>query len=245
MPLEPIYKPENVPSPAYHLRYTWSGWPFSSVFPDQPRAAFFDDLDRLWENDGLRRLEMQWTAKLIQFTFSVKPQVAPAFFASRVKGRLQHALRKADLPTKFSRKVGFRTIGDNCASVVKAYIERQVDKEQFVDPGFAEFLKQFTVADPVVRFDQPTETRSGRYWYNLHLVLVVDQRMRFVDEESLRTIDSWCVRIASKKGHAIGTRSVMPDHLHLALRGNIEHSPEEIVLAFMNNLAYAMGQNAI
>ena len=37
----------------------------------------------------------------------------------------------------------------------------------------------------------------------------------------------------------------MPDHLHLALRGNIEDSPNEIALAFMNNLAYAMGQNAI
>ncbi len=31
----------------------------------------------------------------------------------------------------------------------------------------------------------------------------------------------------------------------MALRGNIEHSPQDIALAFLNNLAYAMGQNAI
>ncbi len=37
----------------------------------------------------------------------------------------------------------------------------------------------------------------------------------------------------------------MPDHLHIALRGNLEHSPEEIALAFLNNLAYMMGQNAV
>ena len=37
----------------------------------------------------------------------------------------------------------------------------------------------------------------------------------------------------------------MPDHVHLALRGNIEQSPEEIALAVMNNLAYAFGQNPI
>ena len=37
----------------------------------------------------------------------------------------------------------------------------------------------------------------------------------------------------------------MPDHLHLALRGNIEQSPEEIALAMMNNLAYGFGQNPI
>jgi len=33
----------------------------------------------------------------------------------------------------------------------------------------------------------------------------------------------------------------MPEHLHIALRGNVEHSPQEIALAFQNGLAYAMG----
>jgi hypothetical protein len=32
------------------------------------------------------------------------------------------------------------------------------------------------------------------------------------------------------------------DHLHLALRGNVRQSPEEIALTFQNNLAYALGQ---
>ncbi len=38
---------------------------------------------------------------------------------------------------------------------------------------------------------------------------------------------------------------MMADRLHLALRGNIEQSPEEIALAMMNNLAYAFGHNPI
>jgi REP element-mobilizing transposase RayT len=83
------------------------------------------------------------------------------------------------------------------------------------------------------------------YWYNLHLVLVVEHRNRFTDEASLRTIGEWCSRIAKKKRYAIATRSVMPDHLHLALRGNIEQSPEETALAMMNNLAFAFGQSPI
>ena len=37
----------------------------------------------------------------------------------------------------------------------------------------------------------------------------------------------------------------MPDHLHVALRGNIEHSAQEIALAFMNNLAYLLGSTPI
>ena len=193
----------------------------------------------------MRRLETNWSEKCIQFTFSVKPNVSPVFFTSRVKGRLQHALRASNRPTKFSRKVGFRSIGDNHTAEVETYIRRQVRKERFVDPKFAELLKQFTVIDTGVRLDQPTETNSGRYWYNLHLVLVVEHRNRFTDEQSLRTIDRRCSSIARKKGYLISARSVMPDHLHLALRGSIGQSPEDTALAMMNNLAFAFGQNPI
>jgi len=242
---QPVYSPDDVASPAYHLRYTWSGWPSLSPFPDVSPGEFFQELDALWENDGMRRLAMTWSSSLIQFTFSVKPQVCPVFFTSRVKGRLDHALRKSERTTKFSRKVAFRGIGDNRSAEVEAYIERQVEKEGFVDPKFADFLQQFTVTDPNVNLDQPTETNSGRYWYNLHIVLVVEHRHRFTDAESLRTIGRSCLAIAKKKGYAISTRSMMPDHLHLALRGNIEQSPEEIALVMMNNLAFAFGQNRI
>ena len=37
----------------------------------------------------------------------------------------------------------------------------------------------------------------------------------------------------------------MPDHLHIALRGNIEHSPAEIGRCFQNNLAYAVGNRRV
>jgi REP element-mobilizing transposase RayT len=58
----------------------------------------------------------------------------------------------------------------------------------------------------------------------------------------LATISDWCPKIARRKGYDISVRSVMPDHLHLSLRGNIDHSAEQIALAFLNNLAYAVGQ---
>ncbi len=37
----------------------------------------------------------------------------------------------------------------------------------------------------------------------------------------------------------------MPDHLHMALRGNIQDSPQEIALGFQNNLAHLLGQTPI
>jgi len=73
-------------------------------------------------------------------------------------------------------------------------------------------------------------------------VLVTEERYRRGDERWLGRIRDQSLKIALRKGHAISSLSVMPDHLHIALRGNIEHSPQEIALAFQNNLAYALGQ---
>jgi REP element-mobilizing transposase RayT len=244
MPPQPIYTPVNVNDPAYHLRYTWSGWPSSEPFPDLP-DNLLGSLETPWEADGLRLLEHRWLPRVLQFTFSVKPSVAPTFFTARVKGRLQYALRKCGRPVAFNRKVAFRTIGDNSTKEVEAYIARQVEREPLADPRFAELLREFTVTSPLVDLSLPSETHSGRYWYNLHLVLVVEQRGRLSDPRDLALMRDQSFRIAEKKQYAISALSVMPDHLHLALRGNIEHSPQEIALTFLNNLAYSLGQKAL
>ena len=241
----PVYSADAITNPAYHLRYTWTGWPSGCEFPRQPDSEFFLTLDSFLETDGIRRLETNWSPNQIQLTCSVKPTVSPVLFTARIKGRLQHALRQANCATRFSRKVAFRTIGDNTRQQIEAYIANQVSKEQFADPQFAEFMRGFTVKDPSVRLQDPTATLSGRYWYNLHLVLVTELRMRFTDRSSLEKISRLCKSIADRKQYLLSIRSVMPDHLHLALRGNLEHSPLEIALAMMNNLAFAFGQNAI
>jgi hypothetical protein len=168
----PLYLPQNVDAPAYHLRYAWIGWPSDALFPKQPSKEFFTTLESLWETDGIRVLESNWSAEQIQFTCSVKPAVSPTFFTARMKGRLQHALRVAGTPTSFSRKVAFRSIGENRREQVEAYIGGQVSKERFVDDRFEEFMKGFTVSNADVRLQDPSATERGRYWYNLHVVLV-------------------------------------------------------------------------
>ena len=80
---------------------------------------------------------------------------------------------------------------------------------------------------------------------NLHVMLVTDPRCRVIDEASLTLIRDGSFRIAEKKGHQIAALSVMPDHLHVALRANTEHSPEEVALAFQNNLAFMLRKGAI
>lgn len=242
----PLYTPRTLSEPAYHLRYAWTGWPSEGTqFPDFPPSSLWESLTEAWETDGIRYLESNWAPHRIQITCSVRPTVGPVFFTGRVKGRLQHAMRMAGQPAKFSRKVAFRSLGENNRKTVELYIGNQVANAGFVDPRFAQLLDRFTKINEFVDLRRPASSLSGRYWYNLHLVLVTEERMRFTDEPSLAKLFQLCNRIAEKKGYRVSACSVMPDHVHVALGGDIERSPEEIALSYMNNLAYGFGQRPI
>ena len=222
---------------AFQLRYSWTSWASDSTFTTQP-IELIEQTRSLWETDSLKILESRWTTELIQILFSASRDVSPVFVAARAKGRLDHALRQAGLNLPFSRKVAVRSVGDNTRDDVEAYVARQVVKEQFVDPRWSAVLSEFTVVNEAVDLSQPTETARGRYWYNLHLVLVVDGRCRLSDLNVFRTLRDGCFKIAAKKGHLLSRVSVMPDHLHLALRANPEESPNDVAFAYQNNLAY-------
>jgi len=234
-----LYTGRNVTS-AYCLRYDWAGWPTKGTeFPPQIVAVACATAP-LWEQDGLRLLTPYATTEKIQLLFSATPQINPVFFCQRVKGRLQHALRKAGAPVDFSRKVSFRSLGENTLDVVEKYIRGQVGKEDFADPRFREIMRQFTVVRDDGALAEPSESNSGRYWYNLHLVLVAADRFRITAPERLKQIRD-ATLAAAAGNHLIAALSVMPDHLHMALRGNIERSPEEIAMAFQNDLARTAG----
>jgi putative transposase len=193
----------------------------------------------------MRVLEYRWTAKLVQVLFSCTPNVAPQFLAARAKGRLDHALRTAGTPVQFSRKTAVRALGDNTRRDVEVYIEQQVGRRDYVDDGFADKLKELTVVNDRVDLAQPTETVRGRYWCNLHLVLVVEQHASIHDLSLLRRLRDSFLRIAEKKDHAVSRLSVMPDHLHAALRTQPDETPLEIVFAYQNNLAHMAGGGSL
>jgi len=71
-------------------------------------------------------------------------------------------------------------------------------------------------------------------------VLAVSARYRIGETATLALIRDMTLRICVKKGYAASTVAVLPDHLHLAIRGAVAHAPEEIALSFLNNLAYVL-----
>ena len=240
---QPLYDINNA-NPAYHLRYSWTGWPTGGHFATCP-SELLDTLVEGFQKDGLRLLEHRWMPELVQLMLSATPSVSPTILAQRVKGRLDHALRQANVMLSFSRKLAVRTLGENRRVDVERYIRDQVRSERFADPNFERKLKSFTVVNSDVDLAEPTASARGRYWYNLHVVLVTDDRHRVTDVDKLTVLRDACARIAAKKGYAISTLSLMPDHLHLALRGNIEHSPVQIGRCFQNNLAYVVGNGRL
>jgi REP element-mobilizing transposase RayT len=191
--------------------------------------------------DGLRVLELVAKPEYLQITFSTTPNVAPTKLAARAKGRIQYHLRSRGQPIDFSRKLAVRSLGDTTRAAVEAYVRNQVRSEYLADERFREMLKEFSVSSSSVDLSRPYESKSGRYWYNLHLVLVADERYRTCERDILTKIRDTVGQICKKKGYLASAFAVMPDHLHLAIRGAIEQPPSEIALAFLNNLAHVLG----
>ncbi len=227
------YRSEST-NPAYSLRWSWTGWPSQGTMPPTCNDDW-NQLAKTWEQDGIRLLERKCEADYWQATVSTKPNVVPTLIVARIKGRIDYLFRCQKIPFKFSRKVSLRSLGNNTANDVQDYIRHQVDAAKFCDDRFADSLKQFTrVWDNDRTFQAPLEVASGRYWYQLHLVFVVQARHRIRNLPFLGSLFEQVQSIALDRGYHLGGLSVMPDHLHVSLRGRVEDSPEAIALSLMN-----------
>ena len=225
---------------AFLLRYGWMAWPSAAAFPAEPAAPVWNELAAIWQRDGLHLLEHRWQPDFIQLLFSATSDVAPIELARVAKGRLQHALRQAGQPTEFSRKIAVRAIGENSRATVETYIRDQLQHCDLADPRYRELLQRQAFTDTTVRLEEPIETNSGRYWYNLHLVLVTDARWRMGEAEASR-VRAGAAAVAAAQGYRLAKLSVMPDHAHLAVRGQPEDAPRKIAEGFQQETARHVG----
>jgi len=233
----------------HRIAYSWTGWPKSEPFPALPNGDFLAALDAAWAKDGMQRLAQRWQSDLVQFTFTAPPNVSPEFVAARAKGRLDHALRGTGWCQGFQRKVAVRSLGENTLEVVLRYIATQLDRADLADPRYVNSLAEAAWEDGDIDLEQPTASDFGRYWYNLHLVAVTQGRWRIGREDFLPKVTS-AVRAWSEKLSAGGagdarpgvhSLAVMPDHVHLAVRGPAGQSPDEIAGGLREALNRAAG----
>jgi REP element-mobilizing transposase RayT len=235
-----MHSPPSSPH-AYQLRFSWTAWPSgSSHFPESRPASASDELSAAWESDGVRALEWEWTPERVRILFSTRPDVSPGFLCQRAKGRLQHALRKEGDPVEFSRKVSCGSVGNPREQAVDTYLARQLEGGSFADPKYRETLARLAYTNPDVDVTSVWETNRGRYVYALHLVLVTAERVRLPSVE-MEKISGALKGERVAEGFEIGRVALMPDHIHLAVRGSPERSPLEIVEAVRDVTGRAVG----
>ncbi len=233
----------------HRIAYSWTGWPKDGALPSPPGGDFLTALDAAWTKDGLRCISHRWQPDLVQFTFEAPPDVSPEVVAGRAKGRLDHALRGTGWRHGFERKVSVRSLGENTLEVVLRYIATQLDRADLADPRYVSSLAEAAWEDGDIDLEEPVASGYGRYWYNLHLVAVTNGRWRIGREDFLPKVTSavrtWSESLgAGGKGRArpgVHSLAVMPDHVHLAVRGPAAQSPDEIAGSLREVLNRAAG----
>ena len=235
---EPVYTHKNTKC-VHSLYYSWAGMlSGNKTFPDSS-SMMFNLCAPLWKEDGFLFKSFDNKMNLLQAFFDTQPEVSPLKFTQKVKGRLDHAFRKSGTPVKFSRAVSFRSLGCNTRKAVNNYVLKQVTKEEFADDRYKDFLDNYTQYESNADLSAPVSSLSGRYWYNIHLVIVAaDRRMPVTKPEIFEKIKNYIPKIAKKHKCKVAHFAIMPDHIHLSLCGNPELSPYDIALSFMNNLSY-------
>ncbi len=235
------YTAQNLLLP-HAVFYSWTGWPeqgtaFHPGIPPDRRT----DLLEAWRSDGFELQSLRVDGAEAKLTCAVTPDIAPVFYASRAKGRLQHALRQAGLPCAFSRKAAVRGLGRNITEIVERYVRDQLQHVDLADPRYRQRLAEAAYDDPRVRLSDPIELNRSRYWYNLHIVLVVADRFRLGGADLLSGLHERFKTAGQLTGLNLRSFAIMPDHVHLVVQGDPEQSPREIGVHFQNATAQVAG----
>ncbi len=236
-----LYEAANTHRP-HSLAYSWSAWPQKgTALPVDLPGPTRSDLGSAWRKDGMELQSLKLESTGVLATFRVDPTVSPVFCAGRAKGRLQHALRSAGNPCAFSRKVSVRALGHNITSAVVHYVRDQLAHVDLADPRYRDELGRSAFEELSVDLNQPVELRRSRYWYGLHLVLVTAERYRMGGDAFLPRLRDALADAVHRTGSQLRSIAIMPDHVHLAMKGDPERSPLEIGLAVQNDSAKAAG----
>lgn len=234
---EPLYTSATC-TPAYQLRWSLALFAHGDL---PPAESWYDRLGAVTESDGVRLLEHQFQPPNVWlFLLSTQPAVAPPQIVKSVKGRLQNLIQPTH-PKAFHRNFSLTSVGDAKRDAIESYVADQLGHHRMADDRIQQRLESFQLTFPDVDLAQPVFSAHGRYLYNLHLVLVHEDRWCEVREERLQATRAMILRVAGGKQHRLSRVSLFGDHLHLTMGCPYEAAPEQVALGYLNNLAYAHG----
>ena len=237
----PIYTAENCKA-AYEL-----DWSLAVFWNSMPPAdgKWLPALRDLTEGDGVRLLEHHMpSARVSQFLASTRPATEPSAVARSIKGRLQQLVREK-LPKAFQRNYGLRSLGSVRSEVVKEYIRKQTTRHRMADPRVQQGFESLAIGGDHDSLCRPRTNAHAQFCYNLHLVLVSSERDVEIRARVLEQRRSMIIAAAARKQHLIGSGQILADHIHLALGCNLQESPRNVALSYLNNLAFTEGMRRV
>ena len=239
--MNPLYTSDNTRA-AFELN-----WGLTLFWRDAPLTEdlWLSDLQDATEGDGVRVIKHQITTnEASQFFVSTKPHVSPSELIRSVKGRLQNLIRH-HAPKAFQRNYCVRSIGSATREVVENYVADQLGHHRMADPDVRQRLAKFQKIYPDVDLSRLCYSAHGMYWYNLHVVLVNQERWMEIREDVLTKLTSVIERAAAKHGCRLSRLGLVPDHIHMTMGCPIDKSPQEIALGYLNDCAYACGMKPV
>ena len=208
------------------LAKLYFGW--SAYFSERwPTPTLPETVKALYEADGLKLLSAYANQEKVTMVLEAKGGHPPQWIAGRLKGRLNHYLKREPLNFPgFDRSFHLQSLGQNDRKIVSAYVQSQVDASDLVDPLYRQRMNE-------LRFHEEGKSKvstshRGRYDLVLHVVLVIANRHRIFSEEARKVFGS-LVGACDELGACAFDISMMPDHAHLMLGWPPEMSAMEVI----------------
>ena len=238
--VSPIYTAENV-NFAYQLRWAMSLFSMGDRPPESTLAPMAESL----ETDGIRVLSYRYAnPTMVQLTISVKPDMSPSTIAQRVKGRLWYAWKDHKLVT-IDKHYALRSYGTQEREIIEQYVAGQALHHPMATEKATSLFEELTYIAPEIDLSQAIQVGDSLLWYNLHIVLAHVERWRTVNRSVLEAVREMILRVAIKYNWRLSRCGIVADHVHLAIGVNAQDSAQEVVLKFMNNLAFVHGMKPI
>jgi len=149
-----------------------------------------------------------------------------------------HQLEHYRSRTLWSTGYYARTSGKVDLEKARAYVDAQVRHHEYQ----GQWTESLSFRNP--HFSSPVfQIAHSVCILNYHIVLATQQRLALFDEAIAPNFFKYAMAVGNKHGFAIDRMGVMPDHVHLTMEARPDISPEQCVLALLENTRYWMTKN--
>ena len=182
-------------------------------------------------------LEAKASDSEVLLTASLSPEEPVSACVSKLKGKTSKLLRETlgmDSCSKLLSRSYFACgVGRNTRKAVEDYLAKQAEHHGYdVSDSSPVFTREMQVDEETEARLQPKHARAV---LNFHITLATQKRMILFHRAMAAALSDRWIELASGEDWFIRKVSLLPDHVHLALRLHPAVSPAEIVTRLMNS----------